>query len=75
MAFNSKLQVFQQRVDNALNQHLPADDPPEHHLAAAIRYAVIGGGGKRIRPVMVYAAGEAVKADFDLLDIIYVTCN
>ena len=68
MTFQSKLQVFQQRVDNALNSYLPTEDPPEHHLAAAIRYSVIGGGGKRIRPAMVYAAGEAVKAPDDYLD-------
>lgn len=69
MTFHSKLQAFQQRVDNALNNYLPAEDPPEHHLAEAIRYAVIGGGGKRIRPAMVYAAGEAVNADSDYLDV------
>ena len=69
MTFHSKLQAFQQRVDNALDSYLPAEDPPEHHLAAAIRYAIIGGGGKRIRPAMVYAAGEAMNADSDYLDI------
>lgn len=69
MVFHSKLQSFQQRVDDALDSYLPADDPPEHHLASAIRYSIIGGGGKRIRPAMVYAAGEAVNADQDLLDI------
>lgn len=69
MTFHSKLKSFQQRVDNALQNYLPTEDPPEHHLAAAIRYAIIGGGGKRIRPAMVYAAGEAVNADPDCLDI------
>lgn len=69
MTFHSKLQVLQQRVDSALDSYLPAEDPPEHHLAAAIRYSVLGGGGKRIRPAMVYAAGEAVKAQPDYLDI------
>ena len=69
MTFNSKLQSFQQRVDKALNAYLPADDPPEHYLGTAIRYSVVGGGGKRIRPAMVYAAGEAVGANTKALDI------
>lgn len=69
MVFLAKLQSYQQRVDTALNDYLPADDPPEHHLAAAIRYAIIGGGGKRIRPAMVYAAGEAVGASPAALDV------
>jgi farnesyl diphosphate synthase len=33
-----------------------------------MRYSVIGGGGKRIRPAMVYAAGEATSADRNILD-------
>lgn len=36
-------------------------------LAKAMRYAVLGGG-KRLRPRLVYAAGEAVAADAHLLD-------
>ena len=68
-SFTQKLAAFQHRVDTALNQYLPADDPPEHQLSEAIRYSVIGGGGKRIRPAMVYAAGEAVGADQAVLDL------
>lgn len=67
--FAEKLAGFQQRVDAALDIYLPADDPPEHQLAESIRYAVIGGGGKRIRPAMVYAAGEAVAANNKALDL------
>ncbi len=69
MAFAEKLKHYQQRVDTALDRFLPTDDPPEHQLAESIRYAVIGGGGKRIRPAMVYAAGEAVGADDKALDL------
>ncbi len=57
--FQSRLDSYQKRVNTALNKYLPADDPPEHNLAEAIRYSVMGDG-KRIRPAMVYAAGEAV---------------
>ncbi|HEB83138.1 MAG TPA: (2E,6E)-farnesyl diphosphate synthase [Gammaproteobacteria bacterium] len=66
--FQDRLEKYQQRVDAALDRFLPADDPPEHNLAEAIRYSVIGGG-KRIRPAMVYAAGEAMGVATDLLDI------
>jgi len=66
--FQARLDGYQQRVDAALDRFLPADDPPEHNLAEAIRYSVIGGG-KRIRPAMVYAAGEAMGVATDLLDI------
>lgn len=67
--FKAKLKLYQQRVDVALDRCLPKDDPPEHNLAAAIRYSVLGGGGKRIRPAMVYAAGEAVGMDTASLDL------
>ena len=66
--FQSRLSSYQQRVNSALDKYLPTDDPPEHNLAEAIRYSVIGGG-KRIRPAMVYAAGEAMGVSTDLLDI------
>ena len=66
--FQSRLDNYQKRVDAALDKYLPTEDPPEHNLAAAIRYSVIGGG-KRIRPAMVYAAGEAMGVSTDLLDI------
>ncbi|MGB5397898.1 MAG: (2E,6E)-farnesyl diphosphate synthase [Gammaproteobacteria bacterium] len=59
-AFKPRLAQYQQRVDAALDKCLPKNDPPEHNLAEAIRYSVLGGGGKRLRPAMVYAAGEAV---------------
>ena len=52
----------------ALDRCLPVEDPPEHNLAEAIRYSVIGGG-KRIRPAMVYAAGETMGVNPDILDI------
>ena len=65
--FEETLRRYQQRVDRALDRCLPLDDPPEHQLAEAIRYSVMGGG-KRIRPAMVYAAGEAVGASDAILD-------
>jgi farnesyl diphosphate synthase len=67
--FQTLLKHYQQRVNAALDKILPDKRSQQHNLVEAIRYSVISGGGKRIRPVMVYAAGEAVGADMDSLDI------
>lgn len=67
--FSSSLKHYQQRVNRALNDILPDSPTLKHNLNQALRYSVIGGGGKRIRPAMVYAAGEATGADQDILDI------
>ncbi|MFP4181068.1 MAG: (2E,6E)-farnesyl diphosphate synthase [Thiohalospira sp.] len=55
------------RAEGALSARLPdeADDPTP--LAAAMRYAVTGGG-KRVRPFLVYAAGTALGAPLERLD-------
>jgi geranylgeranyl pyrophosphate synthase len=66
--FQNLLKQYQQRVNIALDKILPAKHSQQHNLVEAIRYSVISGGGKRIRPVMVYAAGEAVGADMNTLD-------
>lgn len=66
--FNSRLKHYQQRVDKALDGYLPESPTIRHNLVDAMRYSVIGGGGKRIRPAMVYAAGEAMGVDQDILD-------
>jgi farnesyl diphosphate synthase len=59
----------QSRVEKALNAILPAADQRPEGLHAAMRYAVMGGG-KRVRPLLVYAAGELVSANPDRLDLI-----
>ena len=67
--FNTRLRHYQQRVDHALGVCLPDTPTHKHNLIEAMRYSVIGGGGKRIRPAMVYAAGEATDADLQMLDV------
>ncbi len=56
------------RVDLALDTHLPSDHTTPESLHRAMRYAVLNGG-KRMRPFLVYAAGQAVGANQDCLDI------
>ncbi|MFO1371705.1 MAG: farnesyl diphosphate synthase [Candidatus Competibacteraceae bacterium] len=58
---------YQARAEQALDQRLPAADLHPSDLHQAMRYAVLGGG-KRIRPVLVYSAGTAVGATLDQLD-------
>jgi farnesyl diphosphate synthase len=52
----------QQRIEHVLDRVLPRADAGVDSLAAAMRYAVLGGG-KRIRSLLAYAAGEAAGAD------------
>jgi len=66
--FKTTLKVYQARVDKALDHWLPLPDGPESHLQEAMRYSVIGGGGKRVRPILVYAAGEAQGIALEKLD-------
>lgn len=67
MSLNERLQVYQTRIENALDSWLPGDDIQPTHLHEAMRYAVLGNG-KRIRPVLVYAAGEAFGVALESLD-------
>ncbi len=56
-----------QRVETALEHFLPSADAAPQRLHAAMRHAVLGGG-KRMRPLLVYAAGGLFDADETLLD-------
>jgi geranylgeranyl pyrophosphate synthase len=61
------LQALIARADTALAHALPAEDAAPIELHRAMRYAVLGGG-KRVRPMMVYAAGHAFGRDDAALD-------
>jgi geranylgeranyl pyrophosphate synthase len=58
---------FQERVERALESWLPSPDIHPARLHEAMRYCVLGGG-KRIRPVLVYAAGQALGVPQERLD-------
>ena len=57
----------QQRLEHSFDAWLPAARTHPATLHEAMRYTVMGGG-KRIRPVLVYAGGQAVGADDKALD-------
>jgi farnesyl diphosphate synthase len=49
---------IQARIEAVLERFLPRPDIAPARLHSAMRYAVLGGG-KRVRPLLVHAAGEA----------------
>ncbi len=61
------LKACQDRVEGALAHWLPAAAIAPQRLHQAMRYAVLGGG-KRVRPVLVYAAGRALGVAPERLD-------
>ncbi len=56
---------YKQRIDALLLTHIPEQSPERLHQA--MRY-VISNGGKRLRPILVYATGHALGADITELD-------
>ncbi len=61
------MREYQARVHAVLNQVLPPADVIPQRLHAAQRYAVLGGG-KRLRPLLVYFTGEALNVAPHMLD-------
>ena len=55
-------------METVLARVLPAAEIVPQHLHAAMRYAALGGG-KRVRPLLVFAAGEIAGAHADRLEI------
>jgi farnesyl diphosphate synthase len=50
------------RVESVVDGFLPPATEPPQRLHEAMRYAVLGGG-KRVRALLAYAAGELTRAD------------
>ena len=61
------LRALAARVEDVLERVLPAEDVAPATLHRAMRYAVLGGG-KRIRPMLAYAACEALGAPAERAD-------
>ncbi len=60
--FKTWTAACQERTEAFLQRVLPAPEIAPQRLHAAMRYAVLGGG-KRVRPLLAYAAGEVSQAD------------
>jgi farnesyl diphosphate synthase len=61
MTFEQWMRAALDRVETALEHYLPGTDVAPGRLHEAMRYAVLGGG-KRVRPLLVHAAGELTSA-------------
>jgi len=60
--------AHQQRFEDVLRRVLPAVVAVPQRLHQAMRYSVLDGG-KRVRPLLAFAAGELTNADIDRVDI------
>jgi geranylgeranyl pyrophosphate synthase len=63
-----KLARYQARIEQVLDRCLTLPDSGTSRLREGMRYSVLGGG-KRLRPVLVYTTGEALGAPLEHLDI------
>ena len=68
-AFADWMAATQARTEAALARHLPGADSIPHRLHEAMRYTTLSGG-KRVRPLLAFAAGELSGADAEKLDIV-----
>ena len=67
--FQSWIAAHQVRFEDVLRELLPRAAVAPQRLHEAMRYAVLDGG-KRVRPLLVFAAGELVGADVARLNIV-----
>jgi geranylgeranyl diphosphate synthase type II len=63
----SQIKTWRERVDQALENWLPVGATIPQRLHEAMRYSVFNGG-KRVRPLLCYATGQAVDIEPRLCD-------
>lgn len=66
--FSSWVSARQSRFEDVLKRLLPQADATPQRLHAAMRYSVLDGG-KRVRPLLAYAAGELGGAAVERVEI------
>lgn len=66
-SFEDRIDYYQQRIDERLDRALPKAATIPGRLHDAMRYAVFNGG-KRVRPLLVYATGECLGVSPGQLD-------
>jgi farnesyl diphosphate synthase len=67
--FGAQLETWRVRMEGALAARLPASDQIPERLHGAMRYSVLGGG-KRIRPALVFATARAVDVTEDEVEAV-----
>jgi len=65
--FAAQLKEWQSRIESALNARLPANHLSPERLHEAMRYSVLGGG-KRVRPALVYATAATLELNANHVD-------
>ncbi len=66
-ALAASIEACRERIERTLDHELASEDPATSRLCEAMRYSVLGGG-KRLRPVLVYLTGQAFGAPLLRLD-------
>ena len=67
-SFDKRIPYYTERVEDRLDKVLPPADRSPRRLHDAMRYAVFNGG-KRVRPLLVYATGECLRIPEHALDV------
>src|ERR1700676_747476 len=67
MSFAARMAAYQGRIEQVLDECLGLPDPGTARLREAMRYSALGGG-KRLRPILVYWTGESLGAPLAMLD-------
>ena len=63
----SRVPHYQRRIEEVLARSLDIPGAATARLLEAMRYSTLAGG-KRVRPILVYATGEALGAPLEMLD-------
>lgn len=66
-SFPPRIEAYRSRVERVLQQCLSLPDPGTVRLREAMQYSALGGG-KRLRPTLVYLTGESLGAPLTDLD-------
>lgn len=64
---NTRMATYRGRVENAISERIATASDGRRRLYEAMRYGVLNGG-KRVRAILVYAAGAALDAPDENLD-------
>lgn len=64
----ARIERYQAHIEAVLDRTLALADPGTARLRDAMRYSALGGG-KRLRPILVYTTGESLGASLDTLDV------
>jgi farnesyl diphosphate synthase len=68
-AFATRVEVYRERIDRRLAAALAGEEGMPERLRSAMEYSVLGAG-KRVRPLLAYAASELCDVDVEAVDAI-----